>query len=127
MENINNFLLALFTLISVVTLLKVVWAKIFKYKFCYQEILLDASIILCTGIISWLLVGLYNDYYTNNLFIKAIFGFLFIIIIPYIFLYIRKWLYLKLQYSLIHKNIILHIGYYYLVAIVSILLIRVFY
>lgn len=125
MEN-TNLVVLLFIINVIIIAFKIIWSIYFKYAYTYKEIAIDCFIFTITYILSWFVVNLYLYGDINNLVVKFIFGLLFLVVIPFLALSIRGKIYATLKYSMIYRNVTLYIGYYYVVLILSELLINWF-
>lgn len=126
MENIKFVPIAIIILFVIITLFKIISLFLFKCNFSKKEIFIDSLTFIIVFILIWLTAELYQFINVDIPVIKLLFGLLFFAIIPYLVLWVRRKIYNKLNYSLIHENIILHIGYYYMVLIVSLVLLSGF-
>ena len=108
-------------------LIKVLWAKIFKYTFTYWEILIDTSIFISICIISWSIIEIYNYLNIDTFLVKLLSGLLFMIAIPYLLLFIRRNIYSKLKYNLAFESNTLYVGYFYVLLIVALLIWKLVY
>lgn len=122
MENIKLVPVIVIILILIITLFKVISLFLFKCNFSKKEIFIDVLTFILIFKLTWLTIELYSSLNNDIPVIKLLFGLLFFAVVPYLLLWTRRRIYNKLNFILIHENIILHIGYYYMVLIIVLLL-----